>query len=96
MTALKDTCMKLNGAELQHLLNYLKKERDDLLMFISFTKEYFVMDEKDFKEFKNFVLFGENNIDITEMLKEVILQNMIPEHFKDRATEYEEKKEKDE
>ena len=88
--------MKLSIAELQHLLNYLKKERDDILMFISFTKEYFVMDEEHFKDFKNFVLFGEDNIDITEMLKEVILHNMIPEHFKDKATEFEEKKEKDE
>lgn len=82
MEELKAKCMALNTAELQHLMNYLQKERDDLLMFISFTKEYFTMSEKDFKAFKEFVLYGDQGISFTDILGETINQLIKEEEEK--------------
>ena len=59
MKALKERLMALPQAELQHLLFHLQKHRDDLLILMTFTKEFFTMDNAAFRDFKNWLLYNE-------------------------------------
>lgn len=72
MEELKQKVMELSIAELQHLFFHCQKNRDDVLMFISFTKEFFKMDGDNFKEFKNLVLYGDCKVELSELLKQAI------------------------
>ena len=73
MEELKEKCMALSVAELQHLLFHIQKHREDVLVLLTFTKEYFDMSKETFKGFKEFLLYGEDGINIQEVLKEVFM-----------------------
>jgi hypothetical protein len=71
ITRLKKELLELNIAELQHLINFLQKERNDVLIAISFTHSYFTMDVPHFKDFKSW-LQAENVIDLDSMVLEAV------------------------
>ena len=73
MEELKKSCMELSQAELQHLLFHLQKNRDDLLILMTFTKEFFTMDATNFKDFKNWLLYNEQ-INMGDVLASVLTQ----------------------
>lgn len=68
---LKKELLAINIAEMQHILNFLQKERDDLLIAVSFTHSFFTMDVAHFKEFKNW-LQAEGIIEMDSMIAEAI------------------------
>ncbi len=70
---IKKELLTLNIAELQHIINYLQKERDDILIAISFTHNFFVMDPTNFRGFKNW-LQAEGVIEMDELVAEAISQ----------------------
>lgn len=68
---LKRELLELNIAEVQHLINHLQKERDDVLVAVSFTHSFFTMDIPHFKEFKSW-LQSEGVLDMNEVIAESI------------------------
>jgi hypothetical protein len=71
VTELKDKLMKLNIAELQHILNYLQHKRDDLLIVYTLPYNWFVMDIAHFRLFKEWLL-SNNVFDLEELVKDVM------------------------
>ena len=71
VSRLKKELLAINVAELQHLINFLQKERNDVLIAISFTHSYFTMDVPHFKDFKAW-LQAENIIDLDAMVLEAV------------------------
>jgi hypothetical protein len=68
---IKEWMDELNTAELEHVIRHTVKTRDDALIYYVFTKEAFTMDNKHFKDFKDWLLFN-NVIDLPSMLKEAV------------------------
>lgn len=68
---LKEKLMQVKTTDLQHILNFLVKERDDLLILFCLTKEIFTMDAPHFKEFKNWI-HDNRVIHLPSVLKEAV------------------------
>lgn len=77
---IKKELLELNIAEIQHVINFLQKERDDVLIAVSFTHSFFTMDVPHFKDFKSW-LQAENIIDLDEMVLEAFnsIQSSVKE-----------------
>lgn len=71
ITRMKKELLEINIAELQHLINHIQKERDDLLVAVSFTHSFFTMDVPHFKEFKTW-LQAEGIIDMDAVVLDAI------------------------
>jgi hypothetical protein len=84
---LKDKLLKIKTTDLQHILNFLVKERDDLLILFAMSKEIFTMDTPHFKEFKNWI-HDNRVIHLPSILKEAVQQ--IEDAAKQSGTESEE------
>jgi hypothetical protein len=84
---LKDKLLSIKTTDLQHILNFLVKERDDLLILFCLTKEIFTMDAPHFKEFKNWI-HDNRVIHLPSVLKEAV--QVLEDSIKEQAAEAEE------
>lgn len=56
MEELKKSVMALNQAEMQHLMNFIQKNRDDVLFVFGMTKQALKMDEAHLRDFKEWLM----------------------------------------